>query len=218
MNYLELATRSPPLAPAVRVRVALDVLEEAIRAAPAANAAARRATIADVRLEPSGRARLAHPATSHLATLLWEIVAARLAETDDLPWSDPAEDLPAAVIDVFASLAVRPPAANEQLAQRFAAACAAHACERAQVQRAMPAGADSSQTIPTSADAKLTNPPATQPAPAMTLRTLRALSALADDGEPPGQPIEEAPPPSKSMHRATAWKPFALGRTKPRTK
>lgn len=127
-------TRGLPTA-AVRARIALDVAESE---SSAASASAPRVTIASVEIDVTGRAHAPGVAShGHLATLLWEILAGRPAESDELPWSDPGDDLPAGVLDVFASLTLRPAKDLAELRRRFAAGIRSHVASHDEVARSV---------------------------------------------------------------------------------
>jgi hypothetical protein len=133
-------TRGLPAA-ALRVRMALDVAEQ-----DEAGLTASRPTLARVNIDEHGRAHAPACATpDHLATLLWEIVAGRLAESDELPWSDPADDLPPGVLDTFASLTLRAPRDVPELCRRFAAGVCSHAAARDDVRRVLAVELDPDQ-------------------------------------------------------------------------
>ena len=165
--------RTRPLPAAVRVRIALDVAD----ASHGLGAKRPRVTLEAVRIDEAGLAH-APPCVSHghLATLLWEIVAGRLADTDDLPWSDPAEDVPPAVLDTFASLQLRPARDIAELRRRFGAGVRSHAASHDEVVEAL--SSRGSPTAPAPAPA-----PITLRAPAMQIEALRTLSA-ADEAKP----------------------------------
>jgi hypothetical protein len=128
-------TRGLPAA-AVRARVALDIVEHETSEAAPANGS--RVTVASVQIDESGRAQAPAVAShGHLATLLWEILAGRVAESDELPWSDPADDLPSGVLDTFASLTLRPAKDLPELRRRFAAGIRSHVASHDEVVRGL---------------------------------------------------------------------------------
>jgi len=148
-------------AAALRVRMALDVIDRDAR--PLAGEGAARVTLASVRIDTNGRAQAPACAThDHLATLLWEILAGRVAESDELPWSDPADDLPSGVLDTLASLTVRPANDFAELRRRFGAGIRTHASSHEEVLRALTASGGN---------------PITLRAPAIQIEALRTLSA-----------------------------------------
>ncbi len=129
-------TRGLPAA-ALRARIALDIVENEDEGAALA-ADRPRVTVASVQIDEGGRAH-APACRSHgeLATLLWEIIAGRVADSDELPWSDPADDLPPGVLDIFASLTLRPAKDLGELRRRFAAGIRSHAASHEEVARGL---------------------------------------------------------------------------------
>lgn len=192
MSYLALIEAKRRVAPGVRARVALDVVEclgrrttllDSVRGA--------RVRLAEVQLDGSGRVEnrraiaRALEGAAHPTTLFWEILAGREADTDELPWADPATDLPDAVLDAFASLAVRPATSIADLATRLTPALRAHAATAAETEaECNDRGAIATPVVPAPAQAA----PITLRAPAKTADALRAMREEADHEEPAPRP------------------------------
>ena len=209
MHYLPAASRVDALPAAVRVRVALDVLEQAARSSPS-RTSPKRATVAEVTVNPIGYGVIPPMSSkAHLATLVWEVLAAKAADTDETPWGDPASDLPDAILDVMASLSVRPPESVGELLKRFSAAATPIAAPRREVLAAVGASsptAPSGSVEPPAASRPLPTPlvprdngTATIPAPAMTAQALAAMT------EEPSSTSKSSPSASRPLVASRAF-------------
>jgi len=169
MHYFDTSRASPPVS-AVRIRVALDVLEEAARTRVKTSP---RLTLSELELV-DGKAVVARVGTTgDISTLLWEVLAYRAADTDGMPWSDPAGDLPDAVLDAIASLTVRPAASLSELCARTKPALEAHASARLDLEDAF----GGATVAPVHTPVVPADPGRiTMRAPALTVDTLRTIS------------------------------------------
>lgn len=187
MKYLDLAS-AHPLPIRVRLRVALDIL-----GSRSTTQKRSRVSVKEIVIAATGKASVARLLGSHIevATLLWEIVAARTAESDDLPWSDPAEDLPDAVLDVFAAWSVRRPTSMEELRSRFIAAVEPHTAASTEVAALVQPPEPQQAAVATPLAPRPANP-ITVRAPAMQVQELQTLSRTMDHALTPPA-AEEAP-------------------------
>lgn len=223
MSYVALVEAKRNVAPSVRARIALDVVESlGPRTAPLASARGRRVRVAEIALDPSGRVENARAiakaleAAAHPTTLLWEILAAREADTDELPWADPASDLPDDLLDAFASLTVRPPSSIADMTGRLLPALRAHAATREEVEAACRERcAIATPVVPAPAQAA----PITLRAPAKTADALRAMREDAEDADRsapralPEPPRAPSPVPAAPRPRVRRSEPEEAGAT-----
>ncbi len=173
-RYLERARANGGLPPSVRLRYALDLVDHARRGA--GGVAGARVKVEDVIVDGAGYAKLPRKVSApHLSTLLWEMLAAAPAGSDDTPWTDPADDLPPEALDFFASISVRPAKDLDDLAKRFTPA-AASAATRAEAKEAMEPREPATRTPVVPRE----NSMPTLPAPAMAQALASATSTRAD--------------------------------------
>jgi hypothetical protein len=154
---------------AVRVRIALDVLEACGALASGNEPSAPRPSVREIVVNERGVGTIARTGSApQILTLLWEILAGKESPTDDTPWSDPAGDLPDDAMGALASLSMRPASSPLDLAKRFAAVAGHTAAEREAVRTARSGGPSRTDTpvVPATSGA------ATIPVPAQKVKEL----------------------------------------------
>lgn len=210
MRYLD-PSRTWRLPAGVRLRVALDILEQAANRPPPRGASAARASVRTLTIGVAGDPIVRQVGTAmQLATLVWEVLALEIADTDEMPFSDPPTDLPEAVGDVLMSLSVRPASSIADLRARTSAVFTAHASGRDAVVSALtvdPSAPARTPVVPSDASPNRV----TMPAPAMTVARLRTMSkhdAAAASPPPQVSPMPPAqaarkPPPRFTLAKKT---------------